>query len=221
MLSPSAASRTIEAKHATTRRSSVARAIFATDRAMSKGRSLAIGAVLLLAALVWWNDVFGDLLAPESVQAAVEHAGIWGPVLYMALAAASFVVFLLAPVVWVSVALWPVPEAFAYSFTAALLASLATYALTFALGRDWARQRVPPRLARWEERLEARPVLALVALRALLWANPLVDVLVAVSRVPPRAYITGTLLGLLWPTAFQIGIAAGGGALLNSLIGRV
>lgn len=182
-------------------------------------RSGALVLVLIAGALVlaWWGDWLDDAFDPDTIRAAVLDAGIWGPALFIGIAMASFTVFLLAPVVWVSVALWPVPEAFAYSFAASLLASFITYATTFALGRDWARARIPARLMAWEQRLEARPVFAQVALRSLLWANPLVDILVAVSRVTPRAYFLGTILGLVGPTAFQVGIAAGGGALLSRL----
>jgi len=178
----------------------------------------AIAAILLaLLAAAWWHGWTEDLFAAEHIRELVQDAGIWGPVVYIALAGASFTVFLLAPVVWVSVALWPIPWAFAYSFIAALLASLLTYAATFAIGRDWARQRVPANLARWEERIERRPILAIVAMRALLWANPFVDMFAAISRVSTRAYVFGTVLGLVGPTAFQVILGAGGGALVSTL----
>ncbi len=173
-------------------------------------------AVLALAAL-WQADQVEQWLAPDVIQARVEAAGAWGPLVYILLAMASFLVFLLAPVVWVATALWSPPVAFAYSFIAALVASLLTYGMTFALGRDWARARVPESFAQWEARLEARPIAALVAIRFWLWANPFVDMLVAVSRVPTSAYVAGTILGLLWPTAFQVAMGAGGGAILSRL----
>lgn len=184
---------------------------------MRNRATLIAGLSLLLGAAYWNGDSLQRWLSPDAVQAAVAGAGAWGPALYVVLAMASFTVFLLSPVVWVATALWPVPWAFAYSFVAALLASLLTYGLTFVLGREWARARVPASISQWEARLEARPIWALVLIRFWLWANPLVDMLVAVSSVPPRAYVLGTLLGLLWPTAFQIGLGAGGGALLSSV----
>lgn len=184
---------------------------------MSRSGVFVLVLIAAAVAFAWWGDWLDDAFDPETIRAAVLDAGIWGPALFIAIAMASFTIFLLAPVVWVSVALWPIPEAFAYSFAASVLASFITYAATFALGRDWARTRIPERLIAWEQRLEARPVFALVTLRSLLWANPLVDILVAVSRVPPRAYLVGTILGLIGPTAFQVGVAAGGGALLGRL----
>lgn len=180
---------------------------------------LLVAVLLLLVAGAWAGGVFDSLQDVEAIRAAVESAGPWGPVLYILVAMASFAVFLLSFPVWAAAAIWPVHVAFAYSFIASVLGSVLTYALTYGLGREWARERVPQSLAAWEERLEARPVFALLTLRFLLWANPLVDMLLAVSRVPTRAYLVGTILGLLGPTAFQVGIGAGGSAALGYLGG--
>lgn len=171
-----------------------------------------LAGVLLLAAGAWATGLLDQLQDVDAIRATIKAAGVWGPVLYIAVAMASFTVFLLSFPVWAATAIWPLPEVFAYSFIASLLGSVLTYGLTFALGRSWARERVPQSLAVWEARLEARPFVALVTLRFLLWANPLVDMLLAVSRVPTRSYLIGTAVGLLWPTAFQVGIGAGGGA---------
>ena len=181
-------------------------------------RLIALVATVAIAGLLLWaTGVLDGLQDVDAIRARVDAAGAWGPALYIAVAIAGYAVFVLSFPVWASVALWPLPLAFAYSFAAALLGSLLTYGLTFLLGRRWARERVPQSLAAWEARLEARPVVALVTLRFLLWANPLVDMLLAVSRVPPRAYLIGTVVGLVWPTAFQIALGAGGGIVLTML----
>jgi uncharacterized membrane protein YdjX (TVP38/TMEM64 family) len=179
---------------------------------MSMRGIVILAVVLVLAAGAWATGLLDRLQDVDAIRATIEAAGAWGPVLYIAVAMASFAVFLLSFPVWAATVIWPLPEAFAYSFIASLLGSVLTYGLTFALGRTWARERVPQSLAAWEARLEARPFVALVTLRFLLWANPLVDMLLAVSRVPPRTYLLGTAVGLLWPTAFQVGVGAGGGA---------
>jgi len=176
--------------------------------------------VLVLVGLAWAGGVFDGLQDIDAIRAAIEDAGAWGPPLYILAAMAAFTVFMLSFPVWAAAAVWPPHLAFAYSFAAAILGSMLVYCLTVALGRAWARERVPPSLALWEARLEARPIVALVSLRLLLWANPLVDMLLAVSRVPPRDYVIGTVLGLAGPTAFQVGMGAGGSALLSHLATR-
>jgi uncharacterized membrane protein YdjX (TVP38/TMEM64 family) len=129
---------------------------------------------------------------------------------FIGVAAALFAVFMLAPPVWAAATLWPLPVAFAYSLIAALVASIATYLLTRRLGRAWARDRIPASIRSWEERLESRPLLTVFLLRQLLWANPLVDMLVAVTRIPVRTYMAGTFVGLVPPTAFHVLVGAGG-----------
>lgn len=165
--------------------------------------------VLLIGGL-WWSGVLAPLSDPETIRAGVTAAGVWGPVLYIAIAMSLFFVFLLSPPVWASVALWPIPIAFVYSYIASVLASLLTYAVMRRFGREWARPRVPVGVRRWEAKLESRPFATILTMRFLLWANPLIDMLSAITDIPPRSYVVATLVGLLIPTACQIAIGVGG-----------
>jgi uncharacterized membrane protein YdjX (TVP38/TMEM64 family) len=91
-----------------------------------------------------------------------------------------------------------------------MIGSVATYLVTRGLGRDWARERIPASIRLWEERLEKRPFATVMALRLLLWANPLVDMLVAVTAIPIRTYLIATSIGMLVPTVFHVLVGAGG-----------
>jgi uncharacterized membrane protein YdjX (TVP38/TMEM64 family) len=166
--------------------------------------------LLLLLAVAWATGALEGLGEPEAIRQQVAAAGIWGPLVFIGVAAALFAVFMLAPPVWAAATLWPLPVAFAYSLIAALMASMTTYLLTRRLGRAWARDRIPASIQLWEQRLESRPLLTVLLLRQLLWANPLVDMLVAVTKIPVRTYMTGTLVGLVPPTAFHVLVGAGG-----------
>jgi uncharacterized membrane protein YdjX (TVP38/TMEM64 family) len=166
-----------------------------------------VAALLVIAWSGGWLAVFTDR---EAIQATIAQAGFWGPLLFIALALGMFAAFMLAPVVWASTAVWPLPLAFTYSFAASLLASVITYAAARRLGQDWAQDRVPASIQRWEERLRVHPFSTIIALRMLLWANPLIDVFAAVARVPTRTYLLASVVGLLPPTAFQILLGAGG-----------
>jgi uncharacterized membrane protein YdjX (TVP38/TMEM64 family) len=177
---------------------------------MRKSSALILAVGVALLAVAWrggWLDAFAE---PQAIQATIARAGMWGPLLFIALAMGLFAVFMLAPPVWAATAVWPLPLAFSYSFVASLLASVITYAAARKLGQDWAQDRVPASIQRWEERLRAHPFATIIALRILLWANPLVDLLAAVVRVPTRTYLLATVVGLLPPTAFQIFLGAGG-----------
>lgn len=174
-------------------------------------RALIVLAFVAAAGLVLWGSGAWELLTDrEALRSAVAASGAWAPVVYAALCAAAFSTFVLSGPVWVSPYLWPWPVALAYSYGACVLMSLGTYALARSFGRDWAQDRVPARLRRYEARLESAPFLTVIGLRFLLWANPLVDMLLAVSRVPLRSYVVATLLGLLPTTAFQVWLGAAG-----------
>lgn len=181
-------------------------------------RVIAALVILLgLAGLAWWTGALNELSDPALIRARVTAAGGWGPLLFIGMAVALFTVFMLAPAIWAAALLWPLPEAFSYSFIAALVGSIGTYALTRQLGCAWARERIPAGIRLWEERLGARPFATVLGLRLLLWANPLVDMLIAVNRIPVRTYVIGTLVGLLPPTAFHIALGAGGAEAMERL----
>lgn len=173
-----------------------------------------IAALLVLA---WATGLLDQLTDPEMVRRRVLGAGGWGPFLFIALAVGSFTVFMLAPVIWLAGALWPLPEALSYSWIAAMTGSVATYLITRQLGREWARERIPASIRLWEARLEKRPFATVMALRLLLWANPLVDMLVAVTAIPIRVYLVATGIGMLVPTVFHVLVGAGG----VELVGRM
>jgi len=171
---------------------------------------LVVSFVAVVALILWGSGGWHLLTDREALRAAVEESGAWAPLVYVALCAVAFATFLLSGPVWVSPLLWHWPVAFAYSYGACALASLSTYALARAFGHDWVQARLPPRLRRYEARLESHPFLTVIALRLLLWANPLVDMLLAVSEVPLRSYLAATLLGLLPTTAFQVWLGVAG-----------
>ncbi len=173
--------------------------------------------VAVLVAVAWATGLLDELTDPEAIRRRVVAAGAWGPVFFILLAVGSFTVFMLAPVIWIAGALWSLPEAFSYSWIAAMVGSVGTYMITRQLGRGWARERVPASIRLWEERLEARPFATVMTLRLLLWANPLVDMLVAVTEIPVRTYLIATAIGMLVPTIFHVLVGVGGVEMMDSM----
>jgi uncharacterized membrane protein YdjX (TVP38/TMEM64 family) len=177
---------------------------------MKRPALLMVAVVAVLLMIAWRGGWLGALGDREAMRATIAQAGMWAPLLFVGLALGLFAAFMLAPLVWAATAVWPLPLAFAYSFAAALFASVITYAGARWLGQDWTQDRVPASIRRWEERLRGRPFSTIFALRILLWANPLIDVFAAVSRMPVRTYLLASIIGLLPPTVFQIALGAGG-----------
>jgi uncharacterized membrane protein YdjX (TVP38/TMEM64 family) len=184
---------------------------------MKKPSFLILAAVAALLAIAWGSGALEAATGPATIQVRIAQAGLWGPFLFIALAVGMFALFMLSPAVWAAAAVWPLPLAFSYSFVAALLASVITYVAARKLGEDWAQDRVPASIQRWEERVRAHPFSTIIVLRILLWANPLVDLFAAVSRVPTRTYLLATVVGLVPTTAFQLLLGVGGTTIAGHL----
>lgn len=189
-----------------------------------KKSSVATLAVLTALLLIGWSyDLSSTFSDPSAIQARIAEAGLWGPLVFLCLAVGMFALLMMAPVVWAATAVWPLPLAFSYSFAAALLASVFTYAAARRLDQGWQRDRIPISIQRWEDRLRAHPVSTLLALRLVLGANPLVDLFAGAAQVTARAYLLSTVVGLLVSTAFHVVLGVGGivvGAHLLSGAGR-
>jgi uncharacterized membrane protein YdjX (TVP38/TMEM64 family) len=173
--------------------------------------------VCLAVLLLWWSGAASGLSDSDRIRRVVEDAGILAPIVFVLVTTASFWVFLLIPPVWASATLWPLPVAFALSFAACMLGSVLAYVAARQLGPEWAERRIPAGIRRHQERLEARPLAAIVMLRLVLWANPFADLLIAFSRVSLRSYLVGTVIGLVPPTAGHVLLAAGGFELVGRL----
>jgi uncharacterized membrane protein YdjX (TVP38/TMEM64 family) len=178
---------------------------------VSVRKKLYIGAaVAVLVGVLWATGALSGLSDPEHVKSLVERAGPFGPVVFILISMLLFSVFLLGPPTWASGAIWPLPLAILYCCIAAIGASLLTYGFARLVAQSWAQEHVSDKLRSYEDRLEARPFLTVLTLRLLLWANPMVDLLVGVSRVSFSSYLSATIVGLLPTTALQIVIGRKG-----------
>ncbi len=169
-----------------------------------------IAVVALGAGYAAWSAGLFDYASPERVRAAVADAGVAGPLIFIALLIPLNVFFLAGPPIWISATLWPTPLAILYSVIGAVVASLGTYALARQLGRDWARSKIPPRVRRFEDRLERNPLRMVATMRLVFWLNPGIDLLMAVSRVRRRDYVLATVVGMAPFTALRVVIGQKG-----------
>lgn len=180
----------------------------ATPRATRRMLLIALGlSVLAGGAGLYASGALDGLSDPEAIRTLVRSYGALGPLVFIAIAMAAFPLMLMGPPVWASMLLWPWPSALLYSYTAAILSSVIAYGL--ARRGSSRQQRIPEKLERYRDGLLRRPIATVFVLRVVIWANPLVDVLIAVSGVPLRPYLVGTLVGMLPPTLFQIFLGAG------------
>jgi uncharacterized membrane protein YdjX (TVP38/TMEM64 family) len=172
-------------------------------------RQLIVVGVVVVSFLGWLysNNAFAGISDPERIRQLVDSYGAWGPLVFVAIAMAAFPVFLFGPAVWASMLVWPWPLALLYSYIAAILASL----LAFEIARrgSGGKKRVPEKLQHYTAGLLERPITTVIIVRLVLWANPVADLLIALSGVSLRAYLIGTLIGMLPPTVGHVFIGAG------------
>lgn len=167
-------------------------------------RLIALAVLGLAAVGLWWTGALAELAHPERVRRLVDAAGPAAPLAFIALLVPLNPVFLAGAPIWISSTLFPLPLAIVYSIVGATVASAATHAFASYFGTEWATERIPNRLHKFRDRLEDNPVRSVATLRLLLWINPGVDLLMAVSSVPLRAYVFGTVIGIALPTALRV-----------------
>jgi len=174
------------------------------------GTRAALGAVavaLIVAAAaygLWSSGAVAELTDPQRMRSLVGAAGSAAPLAFVFLLVSLNPFFLAGAPIWISSSLFPTPLAILYSIVGAVAASTATHLAARYAGADWARSRIPRGLHRFTERLEQRPLRSVGTLRMLLWLNPGVDFLMAVSQVRLRDYLLGTLIGISLPTALRV-----------------
>ena len=84
-----------------------------------------------------------------------------------------------------------------YSLVGCLAAALVTYAIGYALGRDFVQKLIGPKWQRYERKIDQTGVVAVTTLRLLPMAPfTVVNVVAGAFKVPLRDYILGSLFGL-------------------------
>ncbi|MEO2169306.1 MAG: hypothetical protein ABGY42_14555, partial [bacterium] len=134
-------------------------------------RVLTVAAVVAVVWL-WWTGVLAEMGNTDRIRALVLDAGSAGPLLFIALIVVLFPMFLAGAPIWISGSLFPVVEAIIYSWIGGGIAGFLIFLFARHWARDWAQTRIPARVRRWEERLEQRPLMTVIALRVFLWINP-------------------------------------------------
>ncbi len=160
-------------------------------------------------AVLYFALDLGALFAePDRFVEMIENSGELKPLAYLTAGTLAHFVFLNGPAVWAAPSLFNLPLAYAFGLVITLGGSFLAYALAWVFGHDAVQERVPPRIRRFEARMERRPLTTLLILRALLWANPLVDVFIAMSNVSPILYLGVSIVMLAITTMIQIAIGA-------------
>ena len=166
---------------------------------MDRASLLKIAFAALLAGAVAWIYASGAYqeLDPASMRIWFQKAGPWGGVLFIAAYAClqpfgvNGLVFLLsAPLIWTPT------EAFLLNWAGTIGTGLFSFLVARFVARDWIQQRLPPRIRRFDERLQTNGFRTVFLLRLIFYTTPTVQWALGVSRVAFVPFLAATVLGV-------------------------
>jgi phospholipase D1/2 len=161
-------------------------------------KAIAAGLIILGLAMAWQ---FVPLADPKSVKEVfTEIAGSrWAPVIVIGtFVVAGSLMFPVTVLIAATAAAFGPWLGFGYAFVGALASALTTYAIGAAIGKRTVQDLLGPRLNRVREKIAARGVVSVAAIRLVPVAPfTVVNLAAGASAIPVFAYMAGTALGML------------------------
>ncbi len=162
---------------------------------------IVMGVLLAIFAAAILSGAFNDV-DPEQIRQAVQDAGPWGVLLFIAL-------FTLGELVHIPGMVFIAGGVLAYGrtggFAVGLPGAVFSVAVSFLLVRAFGGQALHKikykRVQQILSKLDEGPVGSVFVLRSVLWLAPALNFALAMSRVRFRDYLLGSTLGLLIPIA--------------------
>lgn len=155
--------------------------------------------VAFLAAILWlYASGAHQAIDAEAVQAWIRGAGAWGGVVFVAvygllqpLGVRSVFFLLSAPLIWSPA------DAVLLSWIGAVVASVIAFGFARFVARDWAQGRAPARVRKLDDKLAEDGFRTVTILRLVFYTTPALQFALGVSRVRFRAFLFGTIVGVL------------------------
>jgi uncharacterized membrane protein YdjX (TVP38/TMEM64 family) len=159
-----------------------------------------VGLVVLILVLAQRFGVYHALGAPTVLAARLVALGAWRWLAFV-LAYALLQPFGVPGTVFVVAAplIWPWHVAFGLSMAGTMAASVVGFSFSRFVARGWIAKRVPPRFAKYEQRLAERGFATVVLLRFVFWMPPLLHAFFGVSCVGFWTHFWGSLVGYVVP----------------------
>lgn len=160
-----------------------------------------VTAVVLFFLLGGYSWITGD----GNVERLLTQTGILGPIIFVLLmwctqplGVPGFVYMVPAGIVW------PYPLAIALSWIGNIGASYIAFMFARWFARDWVSYRIPPRMHRYDDRLEQGGLRPVILLRLVFGQLPPADWLLGVSKVTQRNFLIGTGIGIIPGVVFFV-----------------
>lgn len=160
-------------------------------------RRLVVIAALLLAAFAAHQIGLFEQVDRDTIRTMVLGAGVWGPVLFVALFSIlqpfgfPGLVFMLT-----SVAIWSFPVALFLNWCGAMGAGITGFGLARLIGREWVERRLPALLLEWDERLSRKGLRIVIVYRVVFFLLSPAHWALGLSRVRISHMLLGSAIGL-------------------------
>jgi uncharacterized membrane protein YdjX (TVP38/TMEM64 family) len=163
--------------------------------------------------IVFSVGVSAHLMSDGRLETAVRGAGLWAPVVFVALMAV-LVPLNVPGLVFVvpATSMFGVAAGVVLSLTGGFAGSAIGVLAARRLGRGVFERRLPEWLRAWEDRFAERAFWTIVLLRSVTFLFQPVDWICGLSSVPTRTVLAATFVGLIAPT---LTIALTGGSLIT------
>lgn len=173
-------------------------------------RLMALGALAAIIVSFFVLGGYGWATGDGNVERLLTETGVIGPVVFVLImwftqpfGVPGFVFMAPAGIVW------PYPLAIALAWIGNMGASYIAFSFARWTARDWVTVRIPARMHRYDDRLEAGGVWPIVLLRLVFGQLPPADWLLGVTKVSTRNFLIGTGIGII-PGVVLFVIAGGG-----------
>ncbi len=155
----------------------------------------------------------GDFLKAEKLGCFLNGAGVWAPVVFMAVYAAGICLFVPGTVLTgLGAAIFGPYRGFLYAWIGAMVGASVSFFIGRSLGRDFTAALIQDRLKRYDDAIERNGVATVFYLRLIYFPFAPMNFGMGLTSVKFRDYFSGTGLGIIVGTfvcTFFIGTVKG------------
>lgn len=157
--------------------------------------------VLVICSLFFY-EIIKDNTDFDQIRQYLRELGIWAPIAFIALYTLGTIFIPSTPFMAVAGVLFGFKYGLIYTVIGGFISSLFVFTISRILGKHWAEgileHRYMRKLDDYNKRLESGALLDLIILRALpIMPFNVLNILMGISRINPRDFIIGTLIGLI------------------------
>jgi len=144
------------------------------------------------------TGLFENLNDSESFKDQIRSYGTWGVLAFCLIFLAVQPIGFPGSILWMaSSMIWPLQQAFLYSWLIGIISALSGFYFARYLAKDWVQNKLPDRLKRYDQHIEAKGLRTTIVIRLLFMISPPTNWLLGVSKIQTQTFLLGTSIGLM------------------------